>query len=287
MCKKQLHIVTRGLLVFFLMSACSITSLISNVSPGGPGTPSVLTGAETEVAGTVVAAVGPTATEMSATKPTAITPNNICTNAYYPHSTGSDWSYSSSGGELGNYTYQRTVTAQSASGFTTQFSASNGVKFSFDWRCQDGNLAALDAGAGSFTMTTTQIKMTSDSVTADGYDIPASFDPGKSWAENVTVDGSVSNNTGKTVKSQVVSHLTCASAGTDSISVPAGKFDTVKANCTRQVIVSSLAQGKSVQLAANTENIIYWYAKGVGYVKSVATGGSNNETVVLTDYKIK
>ena len=28
-----------------------------------------------------------------------------------------------------------------------------------------------------------------------------------------------------------------------------------------------------------------WYAKGVGFVKSVASGGSDNETIVLTQYK--
>ena len=54
---------------------------------------------------------------------------------------------------------------------------------------------------------------------------------------------------------------------------------------TRQVVVSSLVGGNAIQLASNTENITYWFAKGVGYVKSVATGGNNNETVVLTEYK--
>ncbi len=279
MIKNTFRIIVSGILIFFVISACAMSGLVSQAGTEAP--------TAVAAASTVEAAIGPTATAMSAAAPTAITPNDVCANAYYPHPTGATWSYSSSGGELGAYTYTRSVTAQSPNGFTTQYAASNGVSFSFQWKCQDGNLAALDAGAGSFTMTTTTIKMTSDSVTADGYNIPASFAVGSTWAENVTVNGTVANNAGKTVKSQVESHLKCASAGTESIAVPAGKFETVKASCTRQVIVSDILQGKNVQLAANTENIVYWYAKGVGYVQSVATGGNNNETVVLTSYKLK
>lgn len=285
--KKQLQILSSCMLIFLVLSACSLTSLGAKTSPGLSNVPKNIKVPASTAAAKVATAIGPTATQMSAAQPSAISPNNGCANAYFPHPTGASWSYASSGGERGNYTYQESVTAQSAAGFTTQDSASTGVSFSFEWKCQNGNLAALDAGAGSFSMTASAIKMTSDSVTADGYNIPASYAPGSSWAENITVNGTVSNGAGKTEKSQIVSHLTCTSAGTDSISVPAGNFNTVKANCTRQVIVSAIVQGNPVQLAANTETITFWYAKGVGFVKSVATGGTNNETVVLTAYKIK
>jgi hypothetical protein len=48
-----------------------------------------------------------------------------------------------------------------------------------------------------------------------------------------------------------------------------------------------MVNNKSTLLGSNTENITYWYAKDVGLIQSIATGGSNNETVVLTQYTLK
>ena len=84
-----------------------------------------------------------------------------CTNAYYPVPSGASWSYASNGGNLGAYTYAVTVTAASDTGFTTSEQYSSGVNYIFKWNCQDGNLAALDAGSNSFSMTTSKVKMTS------------------------------------------------------------------------------------------------------------------------------
>jgi hypothetical protein len=208
-----------------------------------------------------------------------------CANAYYPVAAGDSWSYSSSGGNLGDYTYTQKITAANGTGFTKSYAASTGVDLSIDWKCSGGNLAALDAGAAGLSMSTSKITMTSNSIQADGYNIPASFNSGATWSEKVSATGTVvEGSTSKTVTSQIAYQLDCSAGGTDAVTVPAGKFDAVKAVCTKETTVSAVVQGKTIQLGDNKENITYWYAKGVGFVKSVASGGSNNETVVLTQY---
>ncbi len=289
--KKRGFIIAGSILVIFFTMACNLIS---------GRTPSTLASTAVSAASTVVASAStPTAASGAAatvvpTSPPSAAPlisaaSGSCANAYYPVPSGATWSYSSTGSSsVGDYTYTRVVSANTATGFSTTDQFSTGVNAIINWRCEDGNLAALDAGSSSFTMSTSKVKMTSDSITADGYNIPASFAAGKTWAEKVTVDGTVvQNGTSKTVKSQIASTLNCSAAGADTVTVPAGKFDTVKADCVKTVVVSALAGGKTTQLASNTQNITYWYAKGVGYVKSVATGGTDNETIVLTAYKIK
>ena len=102
----------------------------------------------------------------------------------------------------------------------------------------------------------------------------------------MTVTGLVESS-GKQVTSQILNQLSCSAGGADTVTVPAGTFHTVKATCSKNIVVSAIVQGDTIKLSSNQENITSWYTKGVGFVKSVATGGSNNETIVLTEYKIQ
>ena len=293
---KHLHLIVSNILLIFILAACGPASTASTAS-----TPSGITGATAVVpentavptisvptpAAAVPATSVPTPAAAAPTTAASTSASGGCANAYFPVASGASWSYSSTGSGIGDYTYTHTITTVSDTGFTTNYQFSTGVNSTVKWNCQDGNLAALDAGAESFTMSTSKVKMTSNSVTADGYNIPATFDTGKTWSENVTVDGTVQASATQTVNSQIVSQISCTAAGADTITVPAGKFDTVKATCTKKVVVSAIVQGKAQPLNTNQENITYWYAKGVGFVQSVATGGSDNETIVLTQYKLQ
>ncbi len=209
-----------------------------------------------------------------------------CTNAYYPIDSGNTWTYSSVGDTaVGPYTYTRTISTLSGVGFTTDDKISNGIDWVIKWTCQGGNLTAFDTGMGTATMTSSNVKLDTGSATATGYNIPASFNKGITWSETVTLNETAKSG-GKTANSQIASQLDCTVGAPATVTVPAGKFDTVTANCSKTVTVSAVIQGKNQTLASNHENIVYSYAKGVGYVKSVASGGNDNETVVLTSYKV-
>ena len=215
-----------------------------------------------------------------------------CANAYFPTSSGTTWSYSSRGSVLGDYTFTRTVADVSATGFTMNdlTSLAAGTSSSVKWNCQNGNLAALDAGAASLNVASTAVKITSTSVTADGYNIPNTFAAGTAWAEKVTVLGTVTSGN-RSMDSQIVSALKCtAGAGAESVKVPAGAFDAVKASCTETIGVSAMVQATPMPAGvASTLDITNWYAKGVGLVKSVRVNNTtgNTTTIELTSYKIQ
>lgn len=279
---RSYHLIVGSVLFIVLMAACALSGSggVSIASPTSNATaPTQQVSAPASIAATPVS-VAPTQSQNAPA-------GGACANAYYPVLAGASHSYSSTGSAVGDYTYIVAISTVGDTGFTTSYQYSTGGNATVKWTCQAGNLAALDAGNSSLSFTTLKIKMDSNSVTADGYNIPASFDSGKTWSEKVTVKGTAEVTNGKTVDGQISSQFACSSAGTDSITVPAGKFDTVKATCDKTVIVSALEQGKLTRVGANHEYITYWYANGVGFVKSVATGGANNETVVLTQYKLK
>ena len=127
---RRSQLIVGSLLLIFVVAACSFSSA---------GKPGANTG-------------GPAA----AANPPA---SGGCTNAYYPTSSGTSWSYSSRGSVLGPYTYTSTVADVSDGGFTVNnlSSLGGGTSSSVKWNCQNGNLAALDAGAGSLSVSTSPI----------------------------------------------------------------------------------------------------------------------------------
>jgi hypothetical protein len=278
---RRLHLIIGGILLIVVQVACSLSPASTPVAITSSPTALAENTAVPTKSKPTLASAAPTAATLSASG------SGGCANAYYPVPSGASWSYASTGSGIGDYTYTQTITAVSAKGFTASDQFSTGVNATIKWSCQNGNLAVLDAGAGSFSMTTSKVKMTTTSVTADGYNIPATFVTGKTWSEKITVDGTVQASATQTVTSQIAVQFSCTAAGADTITVPAGKFDTVKATCTKKEVVSATEQGTAVPLSTNQQSITYWYAKGVGFVQSVATGGADNETVVLTQYKLK
>ncbi len=284
--KRRLYLIASNILLIAILAACS--SSTPSAAPGSTTVPATLAANTAAPSNTTAPTNTPAPTNTAAPAATSSTSGSGgCANAYYPVASGATWSYASTGSGIGNYTYTQTITTASDTGFTTSEQFSTGVNATVKWNCQAGNLAVLDAGANSFNMSTSKITLTSDSTTADGYNIPSSFASGKTWSEKVTTMGSVNSNGTKMGDSQITMQLSCTAAGTDTITVPAGKFDTVKATCTKSVVVSYTLQGTAVPLGSNQESITYWYAKGVGFVQSIATGGSDNETIVLTQYKLQ
>jgi hypothetical protein len=261
---RQSHFIISSLLLIVMLAACAQSP--ASAPSGSTGSPAAAT-----------------------SQPVSASASGGCTNAYFPTSSGTSWSYSSSGSPLGAYTYTWTVTDLSDTGFTTSDQYSTGVNATIKWNCQNGNLAALDAGSNSLNMTTSKVTMTSNSITAEGYNIPATFDTGNTWSEKVTVNGTVTASATKTVTSQIATQVNCTSAGPDTITVPAGKFDTVKATCSETVAVSALVQGTAMPAGAPvTESVTDWYAKGVGLVQSVKTGSiTGTETIVLIQYNVQ
>ncbi len=256
---RRSHLIIGSLVLIFVAAACSFSSSGTSAAPNPPVAPAPASGG--------------------------------CSNTYFPTSSGSTWSYSSRGSALGPYTYTNTVADVSDTGFTVNMlsSLAQGTNSSVKWNCQNGNLAALDAGAGSLSVSTSKVKITSTSITADGFNVPNTFASGTTWSEKVTIIGTVQTGS-RTLDSQIAADLNCTATGAESITVPAGTFDTVKATCTETIGIAEIIQATPIPAGApSTLDITNWYAKGIGLVKSVRVNNTagGTTTVELTQYKIQ
>ena len=208
-----------------------------------------------------------------------------CTNAYFPLSSGATWSYTSTGSLVGNYTYTRTLSGLSDTGFTT-IDVLGGVTRTVTWSCDSGNLTSLATGTSNALVSSSSMKMTIDSVNATGYVIPNAFTDGKTWSEDLLVNGTAVQGTDK--KETVVSEAKtdCTSAGAESVKVPAGTFDTVKITCHSNQVATVTINGTTGGTLSTIQDSIQWYAQGVGMVQTVNSGDAGNETIQLTSYTI-
>ena len=90
----------------------------------------------------------------------------------------------------------------------------------------------------------------------------------------MTVDGTVVSGA-RSENSQIASQVDCTAAGPDSITVPAGTFNTVKATCNQTIALSMLIQATPVPAGVPWNiSITNWYAKGVGLVQSIPTSAA-------------
>jgi hypothetical protein len=271
------HLIAGSLLLIVVVVACSLSPASSSPNSTATNPPAG------QAPATNAPATNPPATNLPA--------SGGCTNAYFPTSSGSTWSYSSRGSVLGPYTYTSTVADVSDTGFTVNVltSLAGGTSSSVKWNCQDGNLAALDSGADSLSVSGSNYKITSTSITADGYNVPNTFAAGKTWSEKVTVIGKVQSGT-RTLDSQIAAMLNCSAAGAESITVAAGTFDTVKSTCTETIGVSAIVNATPIPAGVPSNlDITNWYSKGVGLVKSIRVNNTagGTTTVELTQYKVQ
>ncbi len=272
----RLYFITTTLILAFILAAC-----------GSPST-AVPTSTPINVAGpTATLPVAPTlpVTPTAAPAPTVgASSSGGCTNAYFPLSSGATWSYASTGSIIGNYSYTETLSGLSDTGFTT-VDAFSAVTRTVQWSCASGNLTTLATGSSN-SVSGSSVKLTVDSANATGYIIPNAFTDGKTWSEDLTINGTLDD--GNKTKGTMVSESTtdCTAVGAESVKVPAGTFDTVKITCHGNQVSTVTINGASGGPITTIQDSTQWYAKGVGLVQTMNSGDAGNETIQLIQYSI-
>jgi hypothetical protein len=103
--------------------------------------------------------------------------------------------------------------------------------------------------------------------------LKATYEPPKQYLRNPLVAGQKWEWTGKD-PTQMERHETYRVVGLENITVPAGKFRAMK-------VISEITSG------ATPMTKTYWYAAGVGLVKTTTEGGQIKYGSELTDYSFK
>lgn len=208
---------------------------------------------------------------------------SACSNPYLPIIAGATWNYNLTGPE--NDTFTRSILAVNADGFTEQDVFGVGVTRQGEWKCENGNLVALNpSGGGSASVEAEGVKVDFQTTALEGVTLPAFINPGDSWTQSLTLEGTQTiNGTAYPASNQLTS--TCTAVGVESITVTAGTFDAMRIDCQTTMNLSMDMGGTPIQNTLNL-NASNWYAIKVGLVKTVSTGSGLDSTVELTSYSI-
>jgi hypothetical protein len=217
------------------------------------------------------------------------TASELCGNPLYPSTQGAIWVYASTGGPSGAFIYTNSVTEARADGFTltTQFANQTRTQ---EWSCQADGLKALQLGGGSAAGISIQ-DMTSELTTSEimGISMPQNITSGMQWQYSLKLQGTLVMPGDPQAPANGIYSIAMQEVGQETITVPAGTFETVKiqSNSTVDIISSFGGAELPIKFSGTT---ITWYAPGVGYVKAVENGDFGGEffssTTELQSYNI-
>jgi uncharacterized protein DUF3108 len=231
------------------------------------------------------------ATEPPATSEGGGTPvagEGLCANAYFPVREGFTWSYKSTGGPTGEYSFTDTITSVRDDGFTlsTQFGDLTRTQ---EWSCTPKGLVALQlGGAPAATLNSQNMQLNLEIKNVSGVTYPSEINVGDQWQHNLDFEGNmtVANQEGAATGN---AQTNFNALGNESVTVPAGTFDALKVEIDTTLNINVSVQGVSVPVTF-TGTYTYWFVQDVGWVKAsgtgVVAGTSFSETTELQSYNI-
>src|SRR5688572_14987634 len=171
-----------------------------------------------------------TATELPVTTEGSGLPvagEGLCANAYYPVREGATWSYKSTSGPAGDFSFTDTITSVREDGFTltTQF---DDVTRTQEWACRPEGLVALQLGGPSAaTITTQDVKLNLTVNNVSGVTFPSEITTGNEWQHMLEFEGDL-DIAGTLADATGAAESNFSALGTESVTVPAGTFDAMK-----------------------------------------------------------
>jgi hypothetical protein len=206
-----------------------------------------------------------------------------CANSYFPVVQGATWTYKVSGRLSG--TLSRTITAVRPDGFTDERTALAGGTRSVDWDCSDGIIARQPDLAPSGLIPAGDLTADLHTTDTSGVTVPDNLGPDAKWNQESTMQGTVSIN-GQSTPARNEVTTDCTAASHDSVPVPAGTFNALRAECRTDEKLTVTLNGADVPTDIVTLAAI-WYAPGVGMVKlEQGTSDATRTTFELASYYI-
>jgi hypothetical protein len=273
--QKKIYALVSVLLITLILAACSAP----------PVPPTSTQPIETATVTLTETASVPTAT-VDGTTPVA--EQSLCTNLYYPVRQGATWTYKSTGGPAGEYSFTDTITSVRENGFTLSTQIGDLTREQ-EWTCTAEGLSALQLGGAPAAMLNSQnihLNLNVNNVT--GVTFPSQINPGHQWQQNLDVTGNVTAFNEEAEATGSV-QMSFNALGNESVTVPAGTFEALKVEVDVALNLDATYEGITLPVSF-TGDYTYWFAPNVGWVKASGTGSvlgnSFTDTTELQSFNI-
>ena len=214
--------------------------------------------------------------------------SGLCANPLYPVKQGASWTYQSTGGLSGDFSFTDTVTEVREDGFTltSQVDSTNVTQ---EWTCTPEGLASLSFGNGAAGgLSTSGVHMDLSTSNLQGVILPPSVNAGDEWTYSLDYDGTMEYQ--ETIaETQGTARFAFNAVGEESVTVPAGTFNAMKIHVDLVLEMQATFSGFTAPLVFTIPTDI-WYAPDVGWVKASSSGDlfgmAFNESIELRSYNI-
>jgi hypothetical protein len=272
---KKIQTLVSAVLILLFLAACS--------TPPAPPTQPQSTA--TDPLMLTETAFAPTATLEAST---AVAEQGLCTNTYYPVRQGATWTYKSTGGPAGEYSFTDTISSVRDDGFTLSTQIGNLTRTQ-EWTCTAAGLAALQlGGAPAAVLSSQDIELDLDINNGTGLTFPRQINPGDQWQQTMEITGDVTM-LNEEAQATGNAQMNFSAVGNESVTVPAGSFDALKVEVDVTLNIEATYGGITLPVVFSGE-YTYWFAPNVGWVRSSGTGNvlgsSFSDTTELQSYSI-
>lgn len=212
----------------------------------------------------------------------------LCANTYYPVREGATWTYKSTGGPAGEYSFTDTIPSIHENGFTLSTQIGDLTRTQ-EWTCSAEGLAALQLGGAPAAMLNAQgIQMNLNVTNGNGVTFPSQINAGDQWQQNPNFTGNVTMMN-EEAEAEGNAQMNFNAVGMESVTVPAGTFNALRVEADVTLNINASYEGITLPVTFSG-NYTYWFAAGVGWVKATGTGNalgfSFNETTDLQSYNV-
>ena len=218
--------------------------------------------------------IAPSPTPIPPTATPTATPNpaGLCANNIIPVQEGVTWTYNNNVGTSSAEQFTATIPEVRHDGFTVELSSAGNPTLKQDWVCKPDGLVASGIGSGQGFMGINVAGIDADMSTsnATGVILPANLQQGTQWPFGLDIAGNISQGNLKAdLKGNIASAM--QAVGTESVTVPAGTFNAIKVQGTPSVNINASYQSLTLPFSTSV-NATFWFAPGVGWVKSTVSG---------------
>lgn len=225
----------------------------------------------------------PTSTVAATTDIPPAKVNGACDNPYSPVIPGATWNYKLTGPVSDTYTHS--IVSVEGDGFTEQDVFGVGVTRQGNWKCENGNLTALNPPSGSSgTVASDTVKVDFQTKNVSGMTLPAKFNPGDTWSQTLDLEGTETIN-GTEIPASNNLTSDCKAIGIESVTVEAGTFDAMRVECQTVMKISIQMGASPIDTTINITGV-NWYVENIGLVKNILSGSGLDSTTELTSYTI-
>jgi hypothetical protein len=208
------------------------------------------------------------------------TRQTACDHPFFPLRQGATWSYSGSDIIL-NWTVVDVSGDMDSAEVTMDVDIGTELAINYHWTCSSDGIVSYDFGTFNMGAAAGVEGFSFEVVDGEGSFLPAGdMVPGTTWNNSYTIQISFSIE-GQSITSSASTSQSFTAIGLETVTVAAGTFEAMRVESVGTITTEAVGTSFT-----STSTSTYWFAEGVGMVKTESVSEGVSSSMELTSYSV-